>query len=574
MPIAFSYVRFSHPDQIKGDSLRRQTEAAQDWCKQNNVVLDTSTTLHDLGRSAFTGTHRHNPDRHALAGFLRLVEQGKVARGSYLIIENLDRLSREHILPALTLLLNLIQAGVRVVQLKPVEQVFDEKVEPMSLMMAIMELTRGHGESAMKSERLTGAWQTRKKRARETGRVVTRLLPAWLREKDGKPILIPDRAEVVRRIFDMAAAGYGQTSIVKKLTQEGVPAFGPSGVWGRSYINLILKDRRAIGEYQPRKRDRSTDGEPIPGFYPAVVSEDTWYAARAGAVKRKWKPGRIGKHVNVFSGLLYSAVDGDVFYVATRTDQGKQQRVLLNRAATEGRTKCQSFPFPTFEVAALSQLIEVNPHDVLNGDSRPDEVLALSNQHEEKKARLAEVDAQLRQLGDVATLGRLAAELETEIAALAARISEARQTASHPLSEAWGEAKGILAALDSAPDPLDARLRLRAALRRIINRITLLVVPAGRDRLAAVSVQFAGEHKGRFREYLIAHRPPKGNGKSQRSGGWAVRSVAIQLPDNLPKLGRDLPEENPQDSLEQVQELLVDWYQEIREEPAAWRPLP
>src|SRR5262245_18865295 len=93
--IAYSYIRFSHPDQAKGDSVRRQTEAAAAWCKSNNIRLDTSITLRDLGKSAFTGQHRKNPDRHALAAFLKLVESGKVPKGSYLIIENLDRLSRE-----------------------------------------------------------------------------------------------------------------------------------------------------------------------------------------------------------------------------------------------------------------------------------------------------------------------------------------------------------------------------------------------------------------------------------------------------------------------------------------------
>ena len=91
--IAYSYVRFSHPDQAKGDSLRRQTDAAAAWCERNGVRLDTSTTFRDLGRSAYTGAHRSNPDRHALAAFLKLVEAGKVPRGSFLIIENLDRLS-------------------------------------------------------------------------------------------------------------------------------------------------------------------------------------------------------------------------------------------------------------------------------------------------------------------------------------------------------------------------------------------------------------------------------------------------------------------------------------------------
>ena len=156
--LAYSYIRFSTPEQAKGDSLRRQMTAAAEWCVKNGVTLDTSTTLHDLGRSAFLGEHRKNPDRCALAAFLKLVEGGKVPRGSSLIVESLDRLSREHIRPALTLLLRLIEAGIRVVQLIPVEAIYDDKVEPMQLMMAIMELSRGHSESAVKSERVGAAW--------------------------------------------------------------------------------------------------------------------------------------------------------------------------------------------------------------------------------------------------------------------------------------------------------------------------------------------------------------------------------------------------------------------------------
>src|SRR5436305_1352308 len=94
-PTAYSYIRFSHPDQAKGDSVRRQTEAAAEWCACHGVTLDQSTTLRDLGKSAYTGAHRKNPDRHALAAFLKLVEDGRVPAGSYLLVENLDRLSRE-----------------------------------------------------------------------------------------------------------------------------------------------------------------------------------------------------------------------------------------------------------------------------------------------------------------------------------------------------------------------------------------------------------------------------------------------------------------------------------------------
>src|SRR5262245_10201007 len=115
--LAYSYVRFSTPEQAKGDSLRRQAEAAADWCQRHQVTLDTGTTLRDLGRSAYLGEHRKNPDRYALAAFLKMVDAGKIPRGSYLIIESLDRLTREHVRAGLMLLLGLIEAGVCIVQL-------------------------------------------------------------------------------------------------------------------------------------------------------------------------------------------------------------------------------------------------------------------------------------------------------------------------------------------------------------------------------------------------------------------------------------------------------------------------
>jgi DNA invertase Pin-like site-specific DNA recombinase len=145
--LAYSYLRFSSRQQAKGDSIRGQTEARDAWCLRNKVELDTSLTLTDKGVSAFTGGHRENPDRHALAAFLRLVEAGRIPKGSYLIVEALDRLSREDAVPALHLLLGLLAAGVRVVQLQPVEMVYDAKSDPMRLMVAIMELSRGHSES-------------------------------------------------------------------------------------------------------------------------------------------------------------------------------------------------------------------------------------------------------------------------------------------------------------------------------------------------------------------------------------------------------------------------------------------
>ena len=524
-PLAYSYVRFSHPDQAKGDSLRRQAQAAADWCERNGVTLDTSTTLRDLGKSAYTGTHRTNPDRHALAAFLKLVEAGKVPRGSYLILENLDRLSREHIQPALLLALNLLQAGVRIVQLKPAEMVFDDKSDTMPVMMMMMELSRGHGESAIKSERVGGAWAEKKKAARETGKVITHRLPAWVEERDGKLNLIPERAAVVKRIFTLSASGYGLVSIVKRLTEEKVPAWGNSGKWFRSYLALVLKDRRATGEFQPRYRDGKPDGPPIAGYFPAAVTEEEYHAARAGAEQRRHRPGEVGQQVNIFQGLVRNARDGGN-YTATRRKAGSTRRVLINANATEGRGRRWSFPFEPFEGAILSLLREVDPRDVVGkkGDGT-DVVMALSGELARVEAKIAELEIELLN-GSVAAMAKVLREQEAKKRDLIENLAKAKQKIAHPLSGAWGEAHSLLGVIDNAPDPYDARLRLRSALRRVVESIYLLVVPRGLVRLAAVQIYFAGDGR---RDYLICHRPPHHAFGGDQEGQWWARSLAEQI---------------------------------------------
>jgi DNA invertase Pin-like site-specific DNA recombinase len=527
-PVAYSYIRFSHPSQAEGDSLRRQAETSRQWCDRHGVHLDTSLTLHDKGVSGYTGAHRQNPDRHALAAFLKLVEQGKVPRGSYLILENLDRLSREHIQPALLLALNLLQNGIRLVQLKPTEMVFDDKSEGMAVMMMVMELSRGHGESAIKSERNGKAWVEKRRKARQSGEVLTSRLPAWIEKHGNKLRLIPERAAVVKRIFEMAASGYGYVTILKRLTAEKVPPFGPSKRWVRTYLFKILKDRRAVGELPPRLGKEGEDGEPIRGYYPAAVTEAEWYAAQEGISRRRTQRGRVSEQgINVFGGLLFDARDGSKYYVFSQTNgrtKGRRRRALINAAGARGLGSSLSFPFPTFEAAVLSALLEIPPHEILNGDQGPDETIALAGELAEVESSLAAIEADMDAHGESPRLFQRLRAKEARKAELVELLDQARQKAAHPLSEAWGEAQSLLLALESAPDPEDARLRLRAALRRMVDGIWVLVIPRGMDRLAAVQIWFAGGKK--HRDYLILHQNPKANQHGRSEGRWWCRSLS------------------------------------------------
>ena len=71
--IAYSYVRFSTPQQLKGDSLQRQLEASEQYVIENGLVLDETLNLRDLGISAFRGK---NVERGALGAFIKAIESG------------------------------------------------------------------------------------------------------------------------------------------------------------------------------------------------------------------------------------------------------------------------------------------------------------------------------------------------------------------------------------------------------------------------------------------------------------------------------------------------------------------
>lgn len=160
---AFSYVRFSTPEQSKGDSYKRQTEGARAWASKAGLRLDETLRLEDLGISAFRGA---NATSGALAAFHVAIAGGRVPRGSVLIVENLDRLSRQTARKAVRALEDIVEAGVDVVTLSDGKRYDRASLDGFDFLMAVMVLIRGHEESKTKAARNAAAWRTKRTTAR------------------------------------------------------------------------------------------------------------------------------------------------------------------------------------------------------------------------------------------------------------------------------------------------------------------------------------------------------------------------------------------------------------------------
>jgi DNA invertase Pin-like site-specific DNA recombinase len=511
-----------------------------------------------MGVSAFKGRHRENPDKHALAAFLKLVEQGKVPQGSFLIVENLDRLSREDERTALRLWMDILDRGINIVQLVP-ETIFrHDRCDMLDIMRAIIELSRGHSESRAKAARVDAAWQQRLARTRRGEVILTRALPAWVAVNGDKIVAIPDRAAAVQRIYTLAAAGYGPVRIVQVLLAEKVPPFGDretyrdsngderrraarggrygSGRWRVAYVRKLLADRRVLGEFQPLKADGTADGEPLLTYFPAIITQDQWDVAQRGVTKRRNDSRRrsydTSAYVNLFADLVVDARDGGPMVYSTRTTSGRHSRMLLSEISRERELPSVTFPAATFESAVLSLLRELDPAEVMGEDTAPSEVKTFTTELDNVQAELAELAAYLEAHGFSLTLGQRVTALESRKAALVEQLAEASERAATPLSTAWADAQSLASLLENAPNPDDVRVRIRTALRRIIDNVLLLVVSRGLDRLAACQVWFSGGK--RRRDYVIFHRHSRRCRGERIPAQWWARSLAeVAKPGDL-----------------------------------------
>jgi len=379
---AYSYIRFSTPEQLKGDSLRRQLEASEKYCKEQGLSLDTSLNLKDLGLSAYKGTHR---SKGALGQFLKLVELNKIPTGSTLIIESLDRLSREQVLDALSQFTGIINAGVSIVTLADNKVYSRQGIKDnwADLIISITIMARANEESETKSKRITAAWQNKLKLAREQGIKLTSRCPHWLTLNDDRKTwtVNKDAVQSIELIYRKKLSGSGAEKIAKEMNQITNMWQPPpnkrngSGGWQTFYVIKLLRERALIGEFQPKDKDGQLIGDVITEYYPQVIDTELFNAVQQLIDKNRQTKasGQNGKANNVFQGLLRCGnCGGAIHYIKSgRTNTG-----LLRCNNSRLKSTIHPCPSPGMRYDEFSQIFftEFEELDVNSLLDEPDEV--------------------------------------------------------------------------------------------------------------------------------------------------------------------------------------------------------
>ena len=180
---------------------------------------------------------------------------------------------------------------------------------------------------------------------------------------EGKLRIVPEEAEVVRRIFDMYLSGMGFCKIASILTSEGAKSrYG--GRWSKYGIRTILQNEKYIGNMMLQKtyiedfrtkKAVKNHGERrryfVENSHEAIISEAVFNAVEQEMKRRSryYKQGApTDYHLkHLFSGMLRCGICG-CKYIHMQTNAGKYNKPVYqcNTFNVLGKSHCTSQRIP------------------------------------------------------------------------------------------------------------------------------------------------------------------------------------------------------------------------------------
>lgn len=333
-PVRVTYHRLSREEQAEGHGLERQRHATATWCADRGLTVDAQ--LEDVGHSAFTADHIRRGEMGLL---LQGIKAGDVKPGSTIVMENLDRLSRQDPFKAIAVFTSIVSEGVTIVTTCDgyhYTQSGTAMEKMMTVFMSIMHFGRGNSESEIKSIRVAEAWQKKHRLAQESKVPHGAKCPAWIRSTPDGYRFVEGRDKVVKWMCEASIAGWGRRKILSDLVARDIAPWlkptkkRPRPVWGESYIQKILTGGEACGDYHPSGR------EVIHDYYPAAVDRATFELARAAAAARKGGGGRKGDFKNLFQNRCKCGVCGSGMTMENKGSRSSGPK-LVCRLATSGQ---------------------------------------------------------------------------------------------------------------------------------------------------------------------------------------------------------------------------------------------
>ena len=458
--------------------------------------------------------------------FLELAKSGAIPRGSVLLIEHVDRLSRLPWQEGLNLFTTILHSGIDIATSMDGQIYTAERLakDMGCIFVLMMYLCQANEQSDTKSVRGADRWK-RNRAAVADGKRIGMRRPAWIK----KDRTVDDKkADVIRRIFTMACDGLGSKAITRTLNGEGVPPVGQAKQWTTGLVQYYLGTRTVLGELQFKKLadGKLVDiGEPIAGYYPGIVDPVTFAkAARVFAERKRHDVrGRIEDTPNVFVGLMKNLYDGSTYFVKSgkwtsgHSDTYYASKRLVPFKGNVGVAGSMNLQlnYAAFESSFFRFVNEIDvaalftPEDKTSQASRLAECQDAMIEVEERRKLFRE---RIKTAKNKASILDMLEEADEEHAVLEAEIQQLKSVLTTSESVIFADLRGDLA------DPA-SRPKIASTLRLLIDGITVLPVHTGTGAhrrtqyLLYVEVEF---NNGRRRWYVTDQDGTWGRSRFER----------------------------------------------------------
>lgn len=468
--LGVSYTRVSSGRQARDgrDGLDRQQALFEAFCERHGLQPAPDRLL-DAGVSAFKGAHRRTG---ALGRLLDAARQGAIPAGSVLVIEDVDRLSREVPTDALRLLLDGVFAQGLAIGVCRFDAIVTESDFNASIGAALqlqLAIGQAHEYSARLSSRVLSAWK-RSADAACSGVKLPRLAPFWISwDRSASDFYLNDHAALVQRMVQLSADGLGTTRIAALLNVEGIRTVSNrrnhgGRAWTFGYVRQILCSRVLIGEATIRVR-----GEPervLPGYFPAAVSVADFEASLAAIHQRGQNRGRAGRGTvvaNILMGVLHCPC-GRTLQHLQRTSRGRSYHYLRCIGRAHGTCTVAGGCWRYDEDALLQALSRQRWEAFFSRGSDSQQRRDLQQRILAGEAEEAQVRgrAERARANMVELLGQ--GTLSGTVAATLGEAAEAAQQQADQLGQGLAMLRAELRALDARPSGEEAEQALRGRI--------------------------------------------------------------------------------------------------------------
>ena len=276
-------------------------------------------------------------------GFMKMIEDCRKGKIDMIVTKSVSRFSRNN-LDCLMYVRELKQLGIPIIFEK--EGINTIQVSSELLLTLFGALSQAESESISMNVKL-GIRQSLKN---GNVRFSYKTFLGYRKGVDGQPEIVPEQADIVRRIYNDFLAGATYLEIAKRLTEENVPTMGGGNRWFSERIKSILKNEKYKGDALLQKtyitdpiskRVKKNNGE-LPMYYvenshPAIIERRIFdrvqeeIARRAG--KKKVKQTGTKTELGRYSGkyalteLLYCGECGTPYRRCTWSRDGKKKIV-------------------------------------------------------------------------------------------------------------------------------------------------------------------------------------------------------------------------------------------------------